>query len=118
MRTLLILLAFLAVAHSAAADPCQGNNPTCTVDHSTGAFVAFPTGAVNCTVTDGGAFSTTVSGTGKVAFTVPTATAPGNLVRQVTAFCTDAFGQKGASTVYTGTFPKPAAPAAPVVSGN
>jgi hypothetical protein len=117
----LLALALLAFAAPALADPCQGvQTPLCTIDHTLGAFVTFPAGATSCVVTDGAGWSTTVSGVGgqKVAFVVPTATGPSDVNRTVNATCKDAFGQTGAATRYAGTFPKPAAPAAPLVSGN
>lgn len=123
MKTLNFAIGLLlwTVSGAAIAAPCTGKQtPLCTVDHSTGATVTFPTGAVACTITDGAGWSTTVNGTAgqKLNFTVPTATLPSNLTRTAFATCVDAFGQQGATTEYAGTFPKPAAPGAPTVSNN
>lgn len=121
MKKLALAFALLLFAGPALADPCTGiQSPLCTVDHNLGAWLLIPAGATSCVVTDGSGWSATVSGTGgqKVSFTVPTATAPSNVVRTVNASCRDAFGQTGATTRYEGTFPRPAAPAAPTVSSN
>ena len=121
MRTILIILAFLALAESALADPCTGvQTPLCTIDHNAGAFIQVPVGAASCRITDGATFTANVAGspTGKVTFAVPTATVPSEVTRTISATCTDAFGVVGGLTRYVGTFPRPAPLAAPIVSGN
>ena len=119
MRTLLILLAFLAVADGAAAKDCVGvQSPLCTLDHSAVATIACPAGAVSARITDGATFTAnvSVSGTGPVSFAPFVSETP--LQRTVTATCTDSFGVAGSPTRYVGLF-RPTGPlGAPTVSGQ
>lgn len=117
MRTLLILLAFLALADSAAADCTGVQSPLCAVDLTAGAFIQCPAGAVSARITDGATFTANVSNpTGKVAFSNFIAGPP--VVRTITATCTDSFGVAGSPTRANATFPSPAPLGAPTLSGN
>ena len=118
MRALAFL--FLLAALPAAADTqCQGNVPSCTLDFSDGdGHITIPTGASSCTIADAAGTLVSLSGTPNVTvpFKVPAATTPAQLSRLVTARCTDAFATPGGVTSFTGTFPAPPGPSAPVVS--
>lgn len=117
MRTLLILLAFLAVVDGAAADCTGVQTPLCAVDLTQGAFITCPAGAASARITDGATFTANVTNPiGKVAFSNFLGAPP--LTRTITATCTDAFGVAGSPTRAQATFPGPAPLGAPTLSGN